>query len=371
MKFITSAENLKRTVSTASHFISAKTQLPILGNILISASGSKVSFSATNLENAVSLKIPAKVEKEGEITVPGKTFLDIVLNLNNEIEINEDKEKIKISSGSFKSTILGLNATDFPKIPNTSKKEGFVIKKSELNTALLNTLFSLSLDETRPILTGVLFDFIDGDLYFISTDGFRLSKIKVDTKKTPKDFEKPVVPKNILYEILKNESEEDVFISIDEKNGQFIASIEDCLYSSRIIEGSYPDYQKIIPDKHKLRVVLDKEELVKAIKLASVFAREAGNIIKLQVNSHQSKVRIVSENQTTGSQENEIEAKVENDEDVKDFEISYNYKFIEDYLKVVKADEVVMEFSEESKAGKFLDSSSPTFLHLIMPIKNS
>jgi len=199
MKFITSAENLKRTVSTASHFISAKTQLPILGNILISASGSKVSFSATNLENAVSLKIPAKVEKEGEITVPGKTFLDIVLNLNNEIEINEDKEKIKISSGSFKSTILGLNATDFPKIPNTSKKEGFVIKKSELNTALLNTLFSLSLDETRPILTGVLFDFIDGDLYFISTDGFRLSKIKVDTKKTPKDFEKPVVPKNILY----------------------------------------------------------------------------------------------------------------------------------------------------------------------------
>lgn len=367
MDFVTSADNLKKAIGLTSHFISPKSQLPILGNILITTSKTGVSFSATNLENAVSTKIPAKVTSEGEITVPGKTLLDIISNLANEVEISLEKEKITISSNSFKSEILGLNAMDFPKTSSSINKEDLVIEKQVLNKCLTETLFSLSLDETRPVLTGLLFDFDGTDLFLVSTDGFRLSKTKVKAKKLPKNVSKTVVPKNILYEILKNDTEGDVSVSFDNENSQFLASLGETLYSSKIIEGQFPDYNKIIPKGHKLRILVDKEEFTKAVKLASVFARDAGNIIKLKVKSE--KLIVISENQTTGNQESEIDAKVESDVVISDFEISYNYKFIEDYLKVLDADEAIIEFNEEGKAGKFLNSKNKDFLHLIMPIK--
>src|SRR3989339_1900859 len=183
MKLSILQENLKNAVNLTSHFISSKAQLPILANILIKADKTKLTFSATNLENSITTSIAAKIEKEGEITVNGKILNDIVSNLSSgTIEIEMVKEQIKLSSLKFKSNILGSNTSDFPKLPKDIGKKPIILNKEEFIKSLSKILFSVSLDETRPILTGVLFLFKNKSLSLVATDGFRLSEINLKTQ---------------------------------------------------------------------------------------------------------------------------------------------------------------------------------------------
>ena len=150
-------ENLKTAVNLTSHFISQKAQLPILGNILLKTDKSKLILSATNLETSISTSIAAKVTEEGEITVNGKVFNEVISNLSSgQVEVEIEKEQIKITQGNFKSNILGVNSNDFPSLPNSVGKNSFKLKQQNFISSLSKVLFSVSLDETRPILTGVL-----------------------------------------------------------------------------------------------------------------------------------------------------------------------------------------------------------------------
>ena len=180
MKTTVLQENLQKAVALSSHFVSQKSQLPILSNILIQAKKSKLILSSTNLETSVSTSIGAKVETDGEITVNGKILNDVVSNLSSgNLEIEVIKEQIKISSANFKSKILGSNSSDFPKIPSHIDKNPFILKTNEFISSLSKVLSSVSTDETRPILTGVLFVSRGSTLYLVATDGFRLSEIKI------------------------------------------------------------------------------------------------------------------------------------------------------------------------------------------------
>lgn len=361
-------DNLKSAVSLTSHFISLKAQLPILANILLKTDKSRLILSATNLETSISTSIGAKVEKEGEITVNGKVLNDLISNLSSgQIELEVLKEQIKITSGSFKSNILGSNTSDFPTLPNSLGKNSFTLKASEFQNSLIKTLFSVSTDETRPILTGVLFVFQKGEIRLVSTDGFRLTEILLKTKVEVPDL-KIIVPKAILNEISKLTDSEEIEVSFDKENNQIIFSIGETILSSRIIEGEFPDYQKIIPQASIASVAVYKQDLEKAIKLASVFSRDSGNIIKLTIKDQ---ILIVkSESSSAGSQESEVEIKTE--EEVKqEINIMFNFRFIEEFLKIVVSDEVQIQISDNNKASKFLDSKSPNLLHIIMPIKTN
>lgn len=375
MQFTCLKENLKRAVNKTSHFTAPKAQLPILGNVLIKADKSKVWFSATNLENSITTSISAKVEKVGEITIPGKTLVDIVNNLvDDHVEIEREKESLKIKSGSFKSTIMGILSTDFPKVPNKIIDNFLEVEDTTFKKVVSKIIYSLSLDETRPILTGVLFDYnkTNNNFILVATDGFRLSKKSLKTIKNTESFEKVIVPKTILHEVLKDENVGLIKFVFDTNSSQFIIESGENLYSTRIIEGQFPDYQKIIPKESFVRVCLDKQDFEKSVRLASVFARESGNIIKLKIiknRDNKEKLKIISESSSIGEQVSEIEAKIEADSDFDEYNISFNYKFIEDYLKSVESDDVIIEFNTEDKAAKFLDSKDSDFLHLIMPIK--
>lgn len=361
-------DNLKSAVSLTSHFISLKAQLPILANILLKTDKSRLILSATNLETSISTSIGAKVEKEGEITVNGKVLNDLISNLSSgQIELEVLKEQIKITSGTFKSNILGSNTSDFPTLPNSLGKDSFKLKTKELTESLNKTLFAVSTDETRPILTGVLFVFQKGEIRLVSTDGFRLTEVVLKTKVEVPDL-KIIVPKAILNEISKLTDSEEIEVSFDKENNQIVFGIGETILSSRIIEGEFPDYQKIIPTSSICNLTVDKQDLEKAIKLASVFSRDSGNIIKLQVTNDKLIVRAESSN--SGSQESEVEIKTE--EEVKqEINIMFNFRFIEEFLKIVVADEIQIQISDNNKASKFLDPKSHNLLHIIMPIKTN
>lgn len=367
MKFTILQENFKTAVNLASHFITNKVQLPILGNIYIKTDKTSVNLQATNLENSVSITIAAKIEKEGEITVNGKTLNDIVSNLGSgNLEIEVEKEQVIINKDKFKSKILGVNSSDFPKTPAFSTKNTFSIDLEDFNKSLSKTIFSVSNDETRPILTGVLLVNSKDGCFLVSTDGFRLTEVNLNLSDDLEDF-KIVIPKAILNELVKTNESGKVNIFIDKENNQILFNLENITFSSRLIEGEFPDYKKIIPSTNIGEVIVEKEEFEKAIKLASVFARDGGNIVKLKVEENQ--LAVVAESSTAGNQETQIEAKIK-DFEKKDFEIMFNFRFIEEAIKVIESDEVQIQFSENSKATKFLDTKNKKFLHIIMPIKS-
>ena len=172
MKLQILQENLEKAVNIASRFASAKAQLPVLGNILLSSQKSKVYVNSTNLEVSVSVQVGSKVEEEGEISIPARTISDLVSNLPKEtISIESEKEQLRVSAPGFSSKILGMNSSDFPKIPTSISKEGSVsLPLKEFLEALSLTTFATSVDETRPVLTGVLFLWNKEGLTMVATD---------------------------------------------------------------------------------------------------------------------------------------------------------------------------------------------------------
>ena len=369
MKLNTLQENLGKAISTASRFTTSKAQLPILGNILLSANKTKLTVSSTNLEISISTSIGAKIEEEGQISIPGKVIVEIVNNLpKGQVEIETDKEQVKLKSQSFNSKVLGMDGTDFPKIPNSLNNDRVIKLDTKLfSEALSKTIFATSTDETRPVLTGILLVFGKNNLQVVATDGFRLSRFLIHSENLTEN--KVVIPKTVLSEVLRiGEGGQDLQFEVSEKEKQVLFEISDTVISSRLIEGDYPDYEKIIPKKGLVEVLVDKEELLRAVKLASVFARSAGNVIKIKVE--QDKIKITAESSEAGSQEAEVDAKIGGDPElVEGLNVAFNYKFVEDFLHSASGEEIKMEITDSQKAALFTDTSDNNYLHLIMPVR--
>lgn len=367
MKLQILQENLSKALSTASRFTSSRAQLPILGNILLSAKKTNLTISSTNLEISVSIQVGAKVEEDGDISIPSKVITELIGNLPKEtLTLSSEKEQLKVSASSFSSNVLGMNTSDFPSVPSTlGKNKSLALSQKDLSEALSQTVYSTSLDETRPVLTGVLLFLEKGKLTLVATDGFRLSRKTLSVSKEPGSF-KVVLPKMVLGEVQRvSEETEEILLNLEEKEKQVVFGVGDTILSSRLLEGDFPDYEKIIPKAATITLLSDKEELLRAVKLASIFARDAANIVKVKILKDS--LKISAESGQSGSQEAEVEAKIEGSP--KDFEIAFNYKFLEDFLHSIKGEEVKMEFSTPDKAGVFTDPKESSYLHLIMPVR--
>lgn len=368
MKLKILQENLSKALSISSRFSSSKVQLPILANVLLSARKNKLLISATNLENSSCLIIGADVAEEGEITVPAKVFSEIISNLSlGQIELETEKERLRVVSQGFKSDLSGMNSTDFPNVPQDIGDVSLKLDGGLLTDALSQMLFAVSVDETRPVLTGVLMLLKKNELILVATDGFRLSqkKLKIESRDTETSF---IIPRNTLNELSRLSQDADsISLSFKKGESQIIFGVGDCILTSRLIEGDFPKFEDIIPKQSKLTVSVDKEDLLRGVKLASVFARESANVIKIRVEENL--VDIISENQTNGSQETKIEVKVEGDLNKEGFTVAFNYRFLEEFLNSVKTDNILMEFSDSNAPGVFKEASNKDFLHLIMPVK--
>lgn len=371
MKLTVLQENLEKAIGVASRFASVKAQLPILSNILISAQKTKIMICATNLEVSVAVSIGAKIEEDGEISIPSKVINEIVGNLPHEtVNLSSEKEQLKLSAPNFSSVILGMNSSDFPKIPSSiGKEKAVIISKKELLAALSQVIFATSVDETRPVLTGVLFIWEKENLILVATDGFRLSqkKIKLASQSILPRF---ILPKLILSELLRSTEEiEEILMDLRDKEKQAVFGLGDTILASRLLEGEYPDFEKIIPKKSSCSILVDKEEALRGVRLASIFARDGANIVKIKVLKES--LKITAESASSGNQETKVDAKVTfTGPEVSDgFEIAFNYRFLEDFLHSVVGEEVEMNFSGPNAPGVFKDTQDASFLHLIMPVR--
>jgi DNA polymerase-3 subunit beta len=361
-------EKLSKALSTASRFTSTRAQLPVLGNILLVAKKNKLLVSATNLEISISISVGAQTKKEGEITVPSRVITDLIGNLpKGVVGLNSQKEQLIISAENFSSSVLAMHSNDFPSVPQKASKDVLRFPKELFVEGLSQVLFAASSDETRPVLTGVLFIFKRNKMVMVATDGFRLSQKRLSLKGIEKS-EKVILPKTALTELLRlSGNSETVAFSLKKKDNQVVFGVDGIVLATRVLEGEFPDFEKIIPKESSCKVNVDKEELLRAVKLASVFARDSANVVKLTIKK--ASLEISAESQQAGQQKTQVDAKVEGDNFKNSFEIAFNYRFLEDFLNSIKGDEVFLGFSSPDAPGIFRDSQDKDYIHLIMPVK--
>jgi DNA polymerase-3 subunit beta len=365
MKVTFLSDNLQKKISFLNHAVSSRGQLPILSNFLLEAKEGKLIISATDLEIGISSSIAVNIEKEGRTTIPAKNFSDLLTNLGSQkITLNLDGDTLNLTGEKINASFQTIPAEDFPKLYEEKGEELTTLKKIEVEESILRVVFAAAQDSNRPALSGILLDDDKNMVTMVATDGVRLS-LQKNVFKTKEGLRKAiVVPARIIRELLSIKEDEGlVRVFISEENNQILFAQGETTLVGRLIGAEYPDYQKIIPEQFETKVDLNREQLLNAIKICSVFARETANIIKFTIKKEK---LIVSANSPSVGEDNvEIEAKTTGEEN----EIAFNAKYLLDVLTGVNNEDLVFEMTGPLNPGVFKIKNDDSFLHLIMPIR--
>lgn len=369
MKISVLSVDLKRSLNLVIRGISSKPHLPILSGILLKVKDSQVSVESTDLEMSFWVNIPASVESEGSLVVPAKLFLDLVASfVGDKVELESIENKLLIKTKGVNSEIVCQSVDDFPIIPRL-KTSVVKINSQDFKKKMEKVNVSTAKEDTRPILTGVLWEFRESETLLVATDGFRLSMEQIDPlKKNSEELvgKKYIIPSKALLEVSKavvDFGSIDFGMEFDGKARQVIFSLGSLEISSRLLEGEFPPYQQIIPNTYNTKINISKEELLSAVKRASLFARDNANIIKVQINEEN--VSISAENSQIGSNVTTVEGEVEGEKIL----MAFNARYLIDYLSVVEGEFVEWETEGELKPSVLKDTKNSSWLQVIMPIR--
>lgn len=360
-----SSDNIQKKLSFLGHAVSSRGQLPILANFLIEAKNGKLVISATDLEIGISSSIPASVEEEGSVTIPAKNFSDLISNIGNQkIKLVLKDGALNLVSEKIKASFQTMAVEDFPKLYEEKGEAVATMSKKDIEESFAKVVFAAAIDSSRPALSGILLHQDKKSAQIVATDGYRLS-LQKNALTTTKELEKPlVIPARIVRELmLIKEGEDDVRVFVSEKSNQILFSMGETSLVGRLIEQDYPEYEKIIPADFGTKVEVDKEGLLNAIKICSVFARETANIVKFSIGKD--KIIIYANSPSVGEDSVEVQALVKGEEN----EIAFNAKYLLDFLSSVGKDELVFEMTGPLNPGVFKIKGDDSFLHLIMPIR--
>lgn len=366
MKLSVLAGNIQKKLTLVNHAISSRTQLPILGNVLLETTKDSLVVSATDLEIGIQVTIPAQVETQGATTVPAKLFTELITSLPEEkITLELIEGSLHVISKKTSSVLQTQSKDEFPTLFEEMGEELLEMKTDVLRKDMGMVVFSASIEATRPALSGVLLRKSSQGLLFVATDGYRLSlKNNVETKETEHKIEKDMlIPARVVREALALKDGGEIRIFVSEHNNQIIFSQQESVLVGRLIEAQFPQYEKIIPSDFSAKTVFDRDELLKAVKTCAIFARETANVIKFSLK----KDTIVVSAKTPSLGENtvEVEATLTGEEN----EIAFNSRYLVDVLGNVDAEEMTFEMTGPLNPGVFRISGDDTFLHLIMPIR--
>ena len=331
----------------------------------MAAKNNQVIFSATNLELGINYYLNTQVEDEGKIAIPSKIFADFVSGIKDDkIEMSLKENTLNIQSANFKTKLMCLNSKDFPLIPKLKKEPAINLPARTLKNILSSVFDSISLSQTRPELGGVFMGLNKTKICFASTDSFRLTE-KIISAECRKQAS-VIIPRNTVAELIRilSDYEKDVSISIEENQIQFYSDDFDIV--SRLIEGRYPDYQKVIPLKSASQALFKKEDLQNNIKLAGLFS---SNINDIGLRVDKKEAAVFSKNSDRG----EFNSRLKNNPNSKieePFEVLLNYNYLSDGLKNIPSEDILFEYTGEG-APIVLRPKDPelNFTYLIMPLR--
>ena len=374
MKVTVLQENLARGLSTVSKAVSPRSTLPVLANVLIASDEGRLRLSATNLEMGITCWIAARIEEEGSTTVPARTFSDLVGTLPSDqvlLKLDPSTQTLNVRGGTSTNDIKCIDAQEFPPMPVPEFDGAVQINVGDFREMIHQVAFAASSDEARPVLMGVLVQVEKDKLTMAAADGFRLSVRKAVLSTPSPSPISAIVPAQALKELARvaNDSEEPIYMVMPKGRGQVVFRVKDVEVVSQLIDGTFPDFQQIIPRSYKSRTLVSTSSLLKACKQAEIFAREGSNVARLNIKSAQSEmqpseVEISATSEETGKNETIVEATV----DGTGLLIAFNVKFLREALEVIRTPNVALETSAPNAPGVVRPVGDDQFLHVIMPM---
>lgn len=375
MIFTCKTKNLKEAVFQMEKIVSKQTTLPILGNLLIEAKKNQLILSATNLEIAIQIILGAKIEKEGEITVPPKILGGFLSNIKDDIVSGElIKNELNLTSENDKINIKGIDANDFPIIPQRDDEKNFFELDGEtFSKAISGVLVSVAHNDTRQELNGIFMKLEEEQIVLASTDSFRLTEVKIPLNKEMvtdeyhlfrERIDSLILPVQSLAEFHRTGAAK-VSFSVNQK--QAFINTDGILVISRIINGNYPEYTQVLPKKNEISVKINREKLLNAVKIASLVANNQNGEIKLKSLGEEKKIVVTAQSIDTGDNVSRVSAEIEGP----DFEIFFNFRYLLDALNsdLFEGEELIIKLNQQKSPVIFsIPGKEAFFSYVIMPI---
>lgn len=362
---------LHEALQHVSRVVSGRTTLPILSNVLLEAMNGRLRLVAYDMEIGAQSAVPVEVAEEGAITVPARMLGDVVASLPEATVVlrAEEKHRLGLTCGRSQYTIHGLPAEEYPTLPEVSGDIWFEITQAGMRDLIRSTIFAASTDETRAILTGVLLKRDTGGVKMVATDSYRLAVktapadvIKGDSGK---DDWQVIIPARALQELnrMLDPSAEETQARVSAGEQQMRFEVGPYMLVSRLIEGQFPNYERVIPTESNRKIVVDREELQGAIKRAAIVARAEAS--KLVFRTQEGQLTITAESGDVGQAREELPAQVEGEE----LEIAFNAEYLADVLGVIGSQRVVWEMTGPLSPGLLKGEDDPDYIYIAMPMQ--
>ncbi|WIV12598.1 DNA polymerase III subunit beta [Proteiniborus sp. MB09-C3] len=363
MKFRIQQKDLSKCINVVQKGISSKSTLPILSGILLEAEEGKLKLTGTDLEIGIKSSIDCDIIEEGSIVITSRIFGDIVRKLPDlPIDIYVDgNNNIHIDCGNSKFNLIGLSATDYPQLPEIYESSYFEIPKDLLKSMIRQTIFAAAQDETRPILTGALFETSDNNASLVAIDGYRLAVKNVSVNVD--ENIKVVIPAKTLNEVNKILEDDDAEVKISCTTGNVIFNFGDTIITSRLLEGQFLNYNDIIRNEYKLKIKVKTRDLQECLERASLLAREGkNNLVKLDISDDR---LIITSNSEIGNVFEELPIVLEGN----DIKIAFNSKYILEGIKAIDSEEIVMYMTSNINPCIIRPAEDSSYTYLVLPVR--
>ncbi len=366
MKFTCTQENLAHGLSVVARIASKSTNLPILNNILVKAEQGGIELMATNLEIGVTTRIRGKVEEEGRCTIPARVFTEYIALLGKEsVTVAQEGTTMIIQSGNAETKLRGLPAEDFPLIPSIEKQTHHSVEGTALRQAISQVIFAAASDDTRPEISGVYVRFVEKEVCLAATDSYRLTERRLALQEPAAAEVAFIMPVRALQELLRVIDAEGAPVSFYVTPNQVLCTYGDTELVSRLIDGQYPDYRQIIPQRHDTHARTATAELLQALRATSLFSRPGINDVALTLEREEQRIVLKAANTQVGENWRAVPAAVEGIDNT----IVFNSRYVLDGLTSMESDEVTFSMTNSASPGVLQPVGNEQHLYIIMPIK--
>jgi DNA polymerase III subunit beta len=366
-------ENLTWGLGIVGRAVATRTTLPITNNILLETDQSRLKLIATNLEMAVSCWIGAKIEEEGTITVPAKLLTEFINSLPKDkvdVVMAPKTKTLSVRCARYEARISGMDAKDFPPIPTVDQGINTSIDIEALRQAITQVVFAAASEESRPVLTGIDAKFDGSLLTLAAADGFRLAVFKVTLAKPVSQKVEVIIPAKTLAELnrMMADQQEPVEVTVNPNKSQILFRLKNIELVSQLIQGTFPQYEQLIPTSTGTKATVDVAEFLRATRTAAIFARDGTGIVRLIITAGgeltPGKMTISARSEEIGDDQGEIDAIVQGNE----AKIAFNGKYLTDVLSVLKEAQVMLETSSPSSPGVIRPVGTENYIHVVMPM---
>ena len=369
MKLSLMQENLARGLSLVSRAVSTRASLPVLTNVLLRTHDGGLRLTATNLEIGISAWIPGKIDVDGALTVPARLITDIVAGLpaGERVDLEVDNEHtLRIRAGRFQTHLRGIDADEFPVIPQGGERPTTRVPQRVMRRALAEVTFAAATDETRPILTGVLTRLAGEVATLAAADNYRIAVKTLDLLSSVEETS-IVVPARSYAELMRvlGDTDEPVDIILAQAKNQVIFRVDTTEVVSRLIDGQFPNYQSVLPTSHTTRAVIDRDELLKAVRISALIASSAANVVKLRFGEEGVEGVTIAAAADVGDAEGQVEAGLEGDA----VTIAFNARYLLEALQNMDDAQLAMELAGPLAPGVLKPIDDPSYVHVIMPVR--